>query len=36
MQEQILPVLFGDNCCGEGAHYAVMVARAKKATGPFY
>ena len=25
----------GDNCCGDGAHYAVMVARAKKATGPF-
>jgi arabinan endo-1,5-alpha-L-arabinosidase len=25
----------GDNCCGEGAHYAVMVARSKKATGPF-
>jgi arabinan endo-1,5-alpha-L-arabinosidase len=25
----------GDNCCGEGAHYAVMVARADKATGPF-
>jgi len=25
----------GDNCCGDGAHYAVMVARAKKPTGPF-
>lgn len=25
----------GDNCCGEGAHYAVMVARSKSATGPF-
>ncbi|MEX2592758.1 MAG: glycoside hydrolase family 43 protein [Anditalea sp.] len=25
----------GDNCCGENAHYAVMVARSKKATGPF-
>lgn len=25
----------GDNCCGENAHYAVMVARAGKATGPF-
>lgn len=25
----------GDNCCGDGAHYAVMVARAKEATGPF-
>lgn len=25
----------GDNCCGEKAHYAVMVARAKSATGPF-
>jgi arabinan endo-1,5-alpha-L-arabinosidase len=25
----------GDNCCGDKAHYAVMVARSKKATGPF-
>lgn len=25
----------GDNCCGEKAHYAVMVARSKKADGPF-
>jgi arabinan endo-1,5-alpha-L-arabinosidase len=25
----------GDNCCGPGAHYAVMVARSKSATGPF-
>ncbi|HET8855214.1 MAG TPA: glycoside hydrolase family 43 protein [Salinimicrobium sp.] len=25
----------GDNCCGEKAHYAVMVARSKNATGPF-
>lgn len=25
----------GDNCCGENAHYAVMVARARSATGPF-
>jgi arabinan endo-1,5-alpha-L-arabinosidase len=25
----------GDNCCGPGAHYAVMVARARSATGPF-
>ncbi len=25
----------GDNCCGESAHYAVMVARAKDAMGPF-
>lgn len=25
----------GDNCCGEKAHYAVMVGRSKKATGPF-
>ena len=25
----------GDNCCGERAHYAVMVARAKSPTGPF-
>lgn len=25
----------GDNCCGPKAHYAVMVARAKNATGPF-
>lgn len=25
----------GDNCCGEKAHYAVMVARSKSATGPF-
>ncbi len=25
----------GDNCCGEGAHYAVLVARSRSATGPF-
>lgn len=25
----------GDNCCGEQANYAVMVARSKSATGPF-
>lgn len=25
----------GDNCCGSKAHYAVMVARSKSATGPF-
>lgn len=25
----------GDNCCGEDAHYAVMVARAEQPTGPF-
>lgn len=25
----------GDNCCGANAHYAVMVARAEQATGPF-
>jgi arabinan endo-1,5-alpha-L-arabinosidase len=25
----------GDNCCGDKAHYAVMVARSKNATGPF-
>jgi arabinan endo-1,5-alpha-L-arabinosidase len=25
----------GDNCCGDKAHYAVMVARSKKADGPF-
>jgi arabinan endo-1,5-alpha-L-arabinosidase len=25
----------GDNCCGPGANYAVMVARSKSATGPF-
>ncbi len=25
----------GDNCCGEQAHYAVMVARSRHATGPF-
>ena len=25
----------GDNCCGEKAHYAVMIARAKSAMGPF-
>ncbi len=25
----------GDNCCGDGAHYAVMVARSESATGPF-
>ena len=25
----------GDNCCGPRAHYAVMVARSKNATGPF-
>jgi arabinan endo-1,5-alpha-L-arabinosidase len=27
--------LSGDNCCGSRAHYAVMVARSKSATGPF-
>ncbi len=25
----------GDNCCGDKAHYAVMVARSKNAIGPF-
>jgi arabinan endo-1,5-alpha-L-arabinosidase len=25
----------GDNCCGPEAHYAVLVARARSATGPF-
>ncbi|MBV8688007.1 MAG: family 43 glycosylhydrolase [Alphaproteobacteria bacterium] len=25
----------GDNCCGKDAHYAVMVARSRRATGPF-
>ena len=25
----------GDNCCGPDAHYGVMVARSKNATGPF-
>jgi arabinan endo-1,5-alpha-L-arabinosidase len=25
----------GDNCCGDKAHYAVMVARSRRATGPF-
>lgn len=25
----------GDNCCGEKAHYGVMVARSRSATGPF-
>jgi arabinan endo-1,5-alpha-L-arabinosidase len=25
----------GNNCCGRGAHYAVMVARSRSATGPF-
>ncbi len=25
----------GDNCCGDGAHYAVMVARGDSAFGPF-
>lgn len=25
----------GDNCCGPGAHYAVMVARSRQATGPY-
>jgi arabinan endo-1,5-alpha-L-arabinosidase len=25
----------GDNCCGPDAHYGVMVARSKDATGPF-
>jgi arabinan endo-1,5-alpha-L-arabinosidase len=25
----------GDNCCGPGANYAVMVARSKSAMGPF-
>lgn len=30
-------VLFysGDNCCGPDAHYAILVARARQATGPF-
>jgi arabinan endo-1,5-alpha-L-arabinosidase len=25
----------GDNCCGPDAHYGVMVARSRSATGPF-
>jgi arabinan endo-1,5-alpha-L-arabinosidase len=25
----------GDNCCGANAHYALMVARSRNATGPF-
>jgi arabinan endo-1,5-alpha-L-arabinosidase len=25
----------GDNCCGPKAHYAVLVARSRSATGPF-
>jgi arabinan endo-1,5-alpha-L-arabinosidase len=25
----------GDNCCGVNAHYAVLVARSRQATGPF-
>lgn len=25
----------GDNCCGPNAHYAVMTARSRSATGPF-
>lgn len=25
----------GDNCCGPNAHYAVMIARSRSATGPF-
>ncbi|MDB5693212.1 MAG: glycoside hydrolase, family 43, partial [Alphaproteobacteria bacterium] len=25
----------GDNCCGPNAHYAVMAARSRRATGPF-
>lgn len=25
----------GDNCCGERAHYAVMVARSRQVTGPY-
>lgn len=25
----------GDNCCGDKAHYAVMVARSRSAEGPF-
>ncbi|WJS93173.1 glycoside hydrolase family 43 protein [Flavobacterium johnsoniae] len=25
----------GDNCCGDKAHYAVMIARSKNAEGPF-
>ncbi len=25
----------GDNCCGPNAHYAMMVARSRSATGPF-
>jgi arabinan endo-1,5-alpha-L-arabinosidase len=25
----------GDNCCGKGINYAVMVARSRSATGPF-
>ena len=25
----------GNNCCGKNAHYAVLVARSRSATGPF-
>jgi len=25
----------GDNCCGEKAHYATLVARSRRATGPY-
>jgi arabinan endo-1,5-alpha-L-arabinosidase len=25
----------GENCCGKDAHYAVMVARSRRATGPY-
>jgi arabinan endo-1,5-alpha-L-arabinosidase len=25
----------GDNCCGDRAHYAVMIARSKNASGPY-
>jgi arabinan endo-1,5-alpha-L-arabinosidase len=25
----------GDNCCGPNAHYAMLVARSRRATGPF-
>ncbi|MCA1653119.1 MAG: glycoside hydrolase family 43 protein [Sphingomicrobium sp.] len=25
----------GDNCCGPNAHYAVLIARSRSATGPF-
>lgn len=25
----------GDNCCGDKAHYAVMISRSRSATGPF-